>query len=90
MEVVKMAGGVEVQEGLMELGVAVAQVVVVLLQRQPRQQKAAATSLGAAPDPVIVKSEFPQPMMQQMGTAGQGMFPMMQPHMWNMSMGPWS
>jgi hypothetical protein len=49
----------------------------------------AATSLGAAPDPVGVKSEFPQPMMQQMGS-GQGMFPMLQPNMWNMSMSQWS
>jgi hypothetical protein len=48
--------------------------------------KTAASSFGAALDPVIVKNEFPQPMMQQMGTAGQGMFPMMQPNMWNMPM----
>jgi hypothetical protein len=45
----------------------------------------AATSLGAANEPVGVKSEFPPPMMQQLG-AGQGMFPMMQPNMWNMPM----
>jgi uncharacterized membrane protein YgcG len=29
--------------------------------------KSAATSLGATPDPVVIKTEFPQPMMQQMG-----------------------
>jgi hypothetical protein len=29
-------------------------------------------------------------MMQQMGAAGQGMFPMMQPNMWNMPMTQWS
>ncbi|KAM0835336.1 hypothetical protein ACQ4PT_062996 [Festuca glaucescens] len=52
--------------------------------------KSAATYLGAAPDPVTVKNEFPQHMMQQMGTAGQGMFPMMQPNMWNMPMSQWS
>jgi hypothetical protein len=29
-------------------------------------------------------------MVQQMGAAGQGMFPMMQPNMWNMPMSQWS
>jgi hypothetical protein len=29
-------------------------------------------------------------MMQQMGAARQGMFPMLQPHMWNMPMSQWS
>jgi hypothetical protein len=29
-------------------------------------------------------------MMQQMGAAGQGMFPVMQPNMWNLAMNQWS
>jgi hypothetical protein len=44
--------------------------------------------LGAAKEPVGVKSEFPPQMMQQLG-AGQGMFPMLQPNMWNMPMSQW-
>jgi hypothetical protein len=43
-----------------------------------------------AQERVVVKSEFPEPMMQHMGVDGQGMFPMMQPHMWNMPMSQWS
>jgi hypothetical protein len=38
---------------------------------------------------VPVKTEFPQSLMQQMGAGGQGMFPMMQPSMWNMPMTQW-
>jgi hypothetical protein len=49
----------------------------------------AAASLCAANEPAGVKSEFPPPMMQQLG-AGQGMFPMLQPNMWNMPMSQWS
>jgi hypothetical protein len=52
--------------------------------------RSVATSLGAAPDPVTVKTEFPQNMVQLMGAVGQGMFPMMQPNMWNMPMSQWS
>ncbi|KAK1681980.1 hypothetical protein QYE76_042828 [Lolium multiflorum] len=48
----------------------------------------AAPSAGAVKEPVVVKSEFPPQMMQQLG-AGQGMFPMLQPHMWNMPMNQW-
>jgi hypothetical protein len=51
--------------------------------------KSVATSL-CAQERVVVKSEFPEPMMQHMGVDGQGMFPMMQPHMWNMPMSKWS
>lgn len=48
----------------------------------------AAPPLGAAKEPVGVKSEFLPQMMQQMG-AGQGMFPMLQPNMWNLLMNQW-
>jgi hypothetical protein len=47
------------------------------------------SSLGGASDPVLIKSEFPQGLGQQMGAASQGIFPMMNPNMWNVPMNQW-
>jgi hypothetical protein len=51
--------------------------------------KATSSSLGGASDPVPIKSKFTQNMGQQLGAANQGMFPMMNPNMWNMPMSKW-
>jgi hypothetical protein len=52
--------------------------------------RSSATPLGAPSDQAVLKSKFPQAMMHQLGAAGQGMFPMMQPNMWNLPMNQWS
>jgi hypothetical protein len=52
--------------------------------------KAASSSLGGAADLVPIKTEFLQNMVQNLGATGQGMFPMMNPNMWNMPMSQWS
>ncbi|KAM0880457.1 hypothetical protein ACQ4PT_033564 [Festuca glaucescens] len=45
---------------------------------------------GTSTDQAAINAEFPQAMMQQMGAAAPGMFPMMQPNMWNVPMSQWS
>ncbi|KAM0880628.1 hypothetical protein ACQ4PT_033462 [Festuca glaucescens] len=47
-------------------------------------------SQGTSAEQAVVKTEFPQAMIQQLGAAAPGMFPMMQPNMWNVPMSQWS
>jgi hypothetical protein len=50
----------------------------------------AAPLQGVSADLATIKNEFPQAMMQQLGAAAPGMFPMMQPDMWIVPMSQWS
>jgi hypothetical protein len=45
---------------------------------------------GAATDLPAVNADFSQGMVQQLGAAAPGMFPMMQPSRWNIPMSQWS
>jgi hypothetical protein len=51
--------------------------------------KAVSSSLGGMADLTPIKTEFPQSLVQNLGAAGQGMFPM-NPNMWNMPLNQWS